>query len=226
LALFHIDDRQVIRADSLDAFPWVQHGFGTSLSENWPPPDGVLTAKQVHSNQVLIADGETSGVIGEGDALITSLPGTLVAIRTADCLPILIADAGRRAVAAIHAGWRGTVSDISTRTVETLADTFGCISSDLTAVIGPGIGECCFEVGPEVASQFRTLFPDREDLQGRTRISLAEANRRQLQAAGIPMEQIMVVDACTCCGGRRQFHSFRRDRESAGRMVSAIGIVA
>jgi YfiH family protein len=172
---------------------------------------------------VLIANGKSDGAMGEGDALITSQPGTLVAIRTADCLPILIADPVQRAAAAIHAGWRGTVAHISSRTVEKLSAVFGCRASDLIAVVGPGIGECCFEVGSEVASQFETLFPERDDLGGRTRISLAEANRRQLCQAGIPNEQITVVDRCTCCGGE-QFHSYRRDRDAAGRMVSAVGI--
>jgi hypothetical protein len=216
--------QQVINARSLQELPWLQHGFGTARSENWPPPGPVTTVKQIHSDRVLVADGQ-HGAIGEGDALIASVPGTLVAIRTADCLPILIADRVRRVVAAIHAGWRGTVAHISTRTVEILTARFGSKSSDLTAAIGPGIGECCFEVGPEVASQFGTLFPERNDLGGRTRISLTEANRRQLLAAGIQADRITAIQACTCCGGPR-FHSFRRDRESAGRMVSAIGILA
>jgi YfiH family protein len=207
----------------LQGLPWLQHGFGTRLSQDWPPPGLVITAKQIHSDRVLIANAASDGTVGEGDALITSQPGTLVAIRTADCLPILIADPGRSAVAAIHAGWRGTVAHISSLTVEKLSAAFGCRPSGLIAVVGPGIGECCFEVGSDVATQFETLFPERDDLGDRTRISLAEANRRQLREAGIPNEQITVVDTCTCCGGE-EFHSYRRDGHAAGRMVSAVGI--
>ena len=220
---FHLDERQIIRARPLEQLGWLEHGFGTRLSEGWPPSGPVIMAKQVHSDRVLDANGQRDGVIGEGDALIVSRPGTLVAIRTADCLPILVVDPVHRAAAAIHAGWRGTVARISSRAVEKLAHTFDSRSRDLIAVIGPGIGECCFEVGAEVASQFGTLFPEREDLQESTRISLAEANRRQLCDAGVPAEQIYISEDCTCCG-QEEFHSFRRDREASGRMLSAIGI--
>ncbi len=221
-AQFYFDDNQVIRVRSLDALPWVEHGFGTRLSRNWPPQPA-LTVKQIHSNRVLPANGRKSGVIGEGDALIVSQAGTLAAIRTADCLPILLADPVRRVVAAVHAGWRGTVAGISSLAVEELSNKFGSRSSDLIAVIGPGIGECCFEVGPEVASQFVGLFPERDNLQERTRISLVEANRRQLREAGVQADRIEDIQECTCCG-REQFESFRRDREASGRMVAAIGI--
>jgi YfiH family protein len=135
----------------------------------------------------------------------------------------LIADPVQRISGAIHAGWRGTVDRISSNVIDTLSHTFGSRISGLIAVIGPGIGECCFEVGPEVATQFEKLFPERNDLQGRTRINLAEANRRQLEEAGIPADRITVVDQCTCCGAE-EFHSYRRDRDASGRMVSAIGI--
>jgi YfiH family protein len=224
-ASFHIDDRQVIRACALDGLHWLQHGFGTRQSDHWPPDGRVIAARQVHSDRVLIANGDSAGLIGEGDALITSQPGTLVAIRTADCLPILIADPGQRVVAAIHAGWRGTIANISSDAIEILASQFGSHRADLIVVIGPGIGECCFEVGPEVASQFGTIFPERNDLEGRANIHLASANLRQLAKAGVPAQQITVVEECTCCGSER-YHSFRRDREASGRMLSAIGIVA
>jgi YfiH family protein len=221
---FYLDDHQVIRSRSLEQIPWLEHGFGTRLSRGWPPGP-TITAKQIHSHRVLIVNGQTQGVLGEGDALIVGQPGTLAAIRTADCLPILIADPVRQAVAAVHAGWRGTIAYISSVTVEQLSAMFDCRPGDLRVVIGPGIGQCCFEVGPEVASQFGNLFPERGDLQERTRFNLAEANRRLLIRAGVQADKIEVVDECTCCG-RERFESFRRDREASGRMVSAIGIKA
>jgi hypothetical protein len=221
-APFYLDQHQVIRARTLDRFPWLEHGFGTRLSQNWPPRSAI-TAKQIHSARVLLADGQSDGLLGEGDAIIVSQPGTLAAIRTADCLPILIADPIHRVVAAVHAGWRGTVAGISAATVVQLSNIFDTRPGDLIALIGPGIQQCCFEVGAEVASQFGNLFPERKDLQEKTRISLAEANRRQLLSAGILRHNIQVTNECTCCRHER-FESFRRDREASGRMVSVIGL--
>ncbi len=219
---FYLDEQQVIRSRSLDQFPWLEHGFGTRLSQNWPTGPAV-TAKQIHSARVLLADGYSHGVLGEGDAIVVSQPGTLAAIRTADCLPILILDPIRRVAAAVHAGWRGTVDQITSATVRQLSNTFDTRPGDVIALIGPGIQQCCFEVGAEVASQFGDFFPERKDVQERTRISLAETNRRQLISAGILPENIEAIDECTCCKPER-FESFRRDREASGRMVSVIGL--
>lgn len=218
----YLNSQQVIRARSLDAFPWLEHGFGTRLSQHWPPRPAV-SVKQVHSARVLAAEDLEEGVTVEGDAIIVSRTGTLAAIRTADCLPILIADPVRQVAAAVHAGWRGTAAGISSVTVEQMSSRFGSEESDLIAVIGPGIGDCCFEVGSEVAFQFGGIFPEREDLTGRTRINLAEANRRQLLGAGLQDSKIEIIDQCTCCGSER-FHSFRRDREASGRMISVVGL--
>jgi YfiH family protein len=219
---FYLDQQQVIQSRTLDQFPWMEHGFGTRLSQNWPPRPTV-TAKQIHSARVLLADGQNDGVLGEGDAIIVSQPGTLAAIRTADCLPILIADPIHRVAAAVHAGWRGTVAQIASATVGQLSNRFDTRPRDLIALIGPGIQHCCFEVGAEVASQLGNLLPERKDLQERTRISLAEANRRQLIGAGILPHNVQATNECTCCNPER-FESFRRDREASRRMVSVIGL--
>ena len=192
----------------------MEHGFGTRADVTWPADMPLATVRQVHSAEVLAADA-SGGVIGQGDALITDQPGVLLSVRTADCLPILMSDIRHRAVSAVHAGWRGAVLEVAPKAVQAMADRYGTRPEDLRVAIGPGIGQCCFEVGPEVAVQF--------GLSGRTRIDLAETNRRQLVQAGIPASQIVLTGMCTCCD-RSRFHSFRRDREAAGRMVSAIGI--
>jgi polyphenol oxidase len=165
------------------------------------------------------------GAAGEGDALISNRPGVMLAVRTADCLPILIADPKNRAVAAVHAGWRGAVLEIAAKAVETMRHEFRSRPEDLVVAIGPGIGGCCFEVGPEVAAQFAPFFPDREDLSGRTKVDLEETITRQLRRNGVTEGQINRSRLCSCCN-RDQFESYRRDREAAGRMVSAIGIFA
>lgn len=220
--MFRLDPDNVGRSGLLRDIPWLRHGFGTRLDSEWPSAAGLTWLRQVHSNLVIVAGGRT-GLLGEGDALITNQAGTLLTVRTADCLPILICDVRNRAVAAVHAGWRGTVSGIAGATVEAMGREYGSRPEDLRAVIGPGIGECCFEVGPAVAGQFGTIFPERDDLNRRTRLDLAEANRRQLVAAGLQPEHMDVAAICTCCN-KDVYESFRRDGEASGRMISGIGI--
>ena len=156
------------------------------------------------------------GVLGEGDALLENTPGSVVAVKTADCLPILLVDERQRAVAAVHAGWRGTVAGIAQRAVEAMRAEFGALPGELHAAIGPGIGKCCYEVGPEVAAQFGQ--------QGRGHVDLAAANRRQLMDAGVTPERIYASNLCTMCRGE-EFYSFRRDQEASGRMYSFAGIL-
>jgi YfiH family protein len=193
--------------------PWLEHGFGTRLSAGWPGKAGLASAKQIHSDRVLLV--ESSGPQGEGDALISNRPGIALTIRTADCLPILIADPRNRAVAAVHAGWRGVVSEIASKAIHALCQRFDSKPEDLIVAIGPGIGPCCFEVGPEVAVQFQ--------LSGRTKVDLIETTCRQLGRNGVNPGQISASRLCSCCGPEF-FESYRRDREAAGRMIAMIGV--
>jgi hypothetical protein len=211
----------VYRAEKLDQLSWLDHGFGTRLSAEWPDYALLATLRQIHSDKVLVADH--AGIIGEGDALISAQPGLTLAIRTADCLPLLIADPRNKTVAAVHAGWRGVVHEVAPKTVEAMARQFGSRPEDLTAVLGPTIGACCFEVGPEVAIQFARFFPERQDLSVRTKIDLAEAVVRQLRRIGVPSGQIGTCRLCTYCQSG-SFHSYRRDGAAAGRMISAIRV--
>jgi polyphenol oxidase len=218
--LFRLDSSHVYRAERFDQFSWLQHGFGTRLSTGWPDATGLATAKQVHSDQVVKAT--RPGHFGPGDALISEQPGVTVAIRTADCLPVVIVDPRTRAVAAVHAGWRGVVAGIAPKAVEAMRSEFGSRVEDLEIAIGPGIGPCCFEVGPEVAVQFRAFFAERNDLEGRARVDLAETITRQLRRNGVTTSQISTSGLCSCCNPEL-FESYRRDRENAGRMVTAVG---
>jgi polyphenol oxidase len=211
--LFRRGSDDVFREETLESFPWLQHGFGTRLSANWPNTTNLATTKQIHSDRVLRV--ESPGPQGEGDALIANLPGVGLAIRTADCLPILIADPRNRAVAAIHAGWRGVVSEIAPKAVEAMRRQFGSKPEDLVVAIGPGIGLCCFEVGPEVALQF--------GFSGRTKVDLVETTCRQLRRNGVKMGQISSAGLCSYCNPEL-LESYRRDREAAGRMVAMIGL--
>ena len=212
--MFYKDALEVYRVPELDALEWLVHGFGTRLADV-PALYGNLTMlKQIHSASCVAAAGRT-GVVGEGDALVESTPGTVVAVRTADCIPILLVDARHRAVAAVHAGWRGTVAQIARHALAAMGERFGTTPADLHAAIGPGIGKCCYEVGPDVAAQFGE--------PGRAHIDLAGANRAQLLEAGVTPSRVYSSNLCTRCRAE-EFHSYRRDREAAGRMHSFAGV--
>jgi polyphenol oxidase len=209
--MFYRDSQQIYHASGLDTLSWLVHGFGTRLAEL---PTNLTTLKQVHSADCLLAGGR-SGQLGQGDALLENQPGALVAVKTADCVPILLADEKNRAVAAVHAGWRGTAAGIAGKAIECMRRHFKTAPADLHAALGPSIGACCYEVGPEVAQHFGQMR--------RVHIDLVEANRQQLMRAGVSPERIYTAGLCTMCLPE-QFHSYRRDKEAAGRMYSFVGI--
>ena len=217
---FHLDSSGAYRVPAFLEFPWLEHGFGTRAATSWPDPSRLALLKQIHSTTVI--EAKSPGWLGQGDALTTNVPGLLTGIRTADCVPILLVDSRNRAVAAVHAGWRGTAGRIAAATAAEMGRLFGTSPTDLHAAIGPAIGECCYEVGPEVARRFAPWWPALESIDRPAHLDLVETNRRQLQEAGIPRERIFTGAVCTCCTGT--LHSFRRDKDAAGRMISAIGI--
>jgi len=197
---------------SLDSLNFIQYAFGTQHSI--PPPD-VVTVHQVHSARVIPNGGQPTRQGEDADALIDNTPGIALGVKTADCVPVLLADPVHRAIAAIHAGWRGTAKQIVPLAIRSMAAQFGTRASDLHVAIGPCIGPCCYEVGPEVAREFGA--------EERRYLDLRDINSQQLQAAGVPLGQISISDACTMCDST--YHSFRRDREGAGRMISWIRLV-
>lgn len=207
------------RSPLLEGESWLDHAFGTARVS---PPFPYILLKQVHGASVVDASAHEPGC--EGDALVAGDPGQFVAVKTADCVPLLLADPGTRLVGAVHGGWRGTQAGIAAAAVAELARR-GADPSRLLAAAGPCIRVCCFEVGPEVAVLFRDIFPERSDLSGRTRVDLIEATRRQLTVAGLRPERIALDGPCTVCAGD-EFHSWRRDRRTGARMFSAIGRTA
>jgi hypothetical protein len=203
---------ELLHSDLLTSLSWLEHGFGTR--DFAPDPETLASLRQVHSAAVLVA--ESAGCQGEGDALVTNHAGVAVAVRTADCLPILLADPAHHVVAAVHAGWRGTAAGIVGKTLERMRVEFGTEPGQVIAAIGPGIGVCCYEVGPEVAREFgRGEF----EIDRRVHVDLAGENRRRLIAAGVAPESIDDLRLCTRCRADL-FHSWRRDGAEAGRMVS------
>jgi YfiH family protein len=207
-------DQEVYRVSAFDRLEWLIHGFGTRLANIPERFRNLTTLKQVHSADCVLAGGR-SGILGVGDALLENSPGSVIAVKTADCIPILVVDPHHRAVAAVHAGWRGTAAGIVQRAVKEMQEHFGSDPADLEAALGPGILECCYEVGPEVAERFGR--------RGRARLDLPGINRLQLIQAGVSASRIYVSNLCTMCQPEK-FHSFRRDKDGAGRLYSFIGI--
>jgi YfiH family protein len=218
------------------------------------PATPLVTIRQIHSTVLVVAGAEDAARerSWKGDGLMTDEPGLLLGVQTADCIPVLVADRKRRAVAAFHAGWRGTVKRIVETGVGRMRLQFGSRPEDLIAAIGPGIGACCYAVGEEVLSSFESQFSYASDLfrevydtdPVRTKypmlfltqrapghspigpglhLDLAEANRRQLLAAGLKPRAIQSVGGCTSCQPAL-FFSHRASRGHAGRMLSVIGI--
>lgn len=177
------------------------------------PLEYLTTAKQVHGNDVAVVTSDMRGsgacdynsAIEATDALITNVPNTCLMIQVADCPPILLYDPGRQVIAAVHAGWRGSAQLITLKTVRTMVDHFDCQPKDIVACIGPSIGPCCYEVGPEVVYTVREAMGSLDGLaepstsSDRFHLDLWEANRRQLIEAGIQEQNIEVAQICTRC---------------------------
>jgi purine-nucleoside/S-methyl-5'-thioadenosine phosphorylase / adenosine deaminase len=212
----------------------------------------LLALRQFHSDVIHVA-GAPCEEAPRADALITNTPGLLLGVQTADCVPILLADTRRRVVAAVHAGWRGTLARIVVKTLGRMNMEFGTDPRHVVAVLGPAIGRCCYEVGPEVAQAFAAQFPAAADWfdgpfeqvsEGeepiglawltmmppghvppppRVQLDLRASNRRQLIDAGVPEKQIAVSDLCTACRTDLLF-SYRREGAKTGRLMGVIGI--
>jgi polyphenol oxidase len=192
----------------------------------------LVTAKQIHSaNSHIVLESEKSRKRVSCDALLTDRPKILLGIQTADCLPVLIVDPVHRAVAGIHAGWRGTLLRIVERTMARMSEMYGTVAADCMAGAGPAIGPCCFEVGPEVCEQFKTEFNygrelfSKHQLNGKANLDLRAANREQLLAAGLKSDNIFIMPDCTRCRLDLYF-SYRAEiaTGAVGRMLSVIGL--
>jgi YfiH family protein len=208
----------------------------------------LVTLKQIHSD-VVYPFAAVPEEPCRGDASITDEPGLLLGVQTADCVPILLVDPKKRGVAAVHAGWRGTLARIAEKAVGQMQMRFGSKPADLLAAVGPSIGGCCYEVGTEVAMQFKSQFAEASDWFDELRtgdepnplqwlnmmppghqpppknvlLDLRKANRAQLLAAGVRDANIFVSDLCTGCR-RDLFFSYRKEGPRSGRLLSVIGV--
>ena len=211
----------------------------------------IVTLRQVHSDVIHCVESVPAQPL-TGDGLLTATPGLLLAIQTADCLPVILVDAKRRALGVFHAGWRGTVRRIVEKGVGEMQRRFGSRARDLKAAIGPGIHGCCYEVGEEVRTKFESQFsygaslfheiaesdpvrekypllfltaraPGHSTLPKKIFLDLVEANRGQLLAAGVPAKSIEASSLCTNCNPDALF-SYRAEKGKTGRMMAVAGI--
>jgi len=226
--------------------------FLSAVTQNAIRP--LVTLKQIHSAIVRVVSRADAGdeALHKGDGMMTDEPGILLGIQTADCIPVLIAGRKRRAVAAFHAGWRGTLKRIVENGIGRMRLEFGSRPEDLIAAIGPGIGACCYAVGEEVRMEFESQFsyapelfsevydsnpikekypllfltaraPGHSNIGPALHLDLVEANRRQLLDAGLSADNIFIQGDCTSCH-RDRFFSHRADHGFTGRSLSVIGI--
>ncbi len=212
----------------------------------------LATLRQFHSDVIHVA-WEPAADAPRADAMATRAPGLLLGVQTADCVPILLADPRQRVVAAIHAGWRGTLARIVVKTLGRMQMEYGTRPCDVVAALGPAIGRCCYEVGSDVARSFASQFPNASEwFDGpfdqlaygedplwlpwltmmppghvppppRAQLDLRAANRWQLIDAGVPETQVDVSELCTACRTDLLF-SYRKEREKTGRMMAVIGV--
>ena len=211
----------------------------------------LVTLRQIHSDLVhAISAVPKSELVGDG--IITDTPGLVLGVQTADCLPVILVDPKRKAVGVFHAGWRGTLRRIVEKGVGEMRRNFGSEPENLQSAIGPGIRQCCFEVGAEVRGQFEAQFayagklfreikelnpvrekypmlfltaraPGHSELPIQLFLDLAEANRLQLLDAGLVAKDIHVSPLCTACRTDLLF-SYRKEKGVTGRMMAAVGI--
>ena len=207
----------------------VAHGFGTAGVEISEYIHGARYPRthQIHSAEVVAIDADAGDHILNADAFITNALGVVCYVRTADCVPILVADAVRGVVGAIHAGWRGTAADVVGATIAKMRARYGTDPKDVRAAIGPAICAECYEVGDEVMAKFRAkgMPVDRwvvpGQVKGGVRLDLKRANHDLLVRAGVPASAIELLPHCTRCGDGG-FASHRRAPHLTDRQVSFI----
>lgn len=185
------------------------------------PPERLATQRQVHGDTCVTVG--TGYVPTDSDAMIAVEQGWLLAVSAADCIPVLIYDSKVEVVAGVHSGWRGSARNIVAKTIRRLIEEFGTSPQDLFVYVGASAGQCCYEVGHDVASKFdpghsrplssdKFLFDNKGVVLG------------QLIDVGVPAQRIELDSRCTICDPT--LHSYRRDGARSGRMFGVIGVVA
>jgi hypothetical protein len=222
------------RSGGVSPAPWNAMNLGGGLgdapervAENWERLRAAADVRfarvrQVHGDRVVVAT-EPHEPLEEADAVATATAGVAACVSVADCVPVLLADPRSGAVAAVHAGWRGSLAGIGARAVALLVERFCADPEELLAAVGPSIGPCCYEVDPDLAERFRAAFGPSvaNSSPSQPRLDLWLANERTLRSAGLRARNVEVLGRCTSCDPER-FYSHRRDRGQTGRQVGFI----
>lgn len=189
----------------------------------------IASLKQIHSTRVAVFDSPVTAEVmvqGEGDALVTNQPQLLLVVRTADCVPVLLVDDKIGVIGAIHAGWRGAVGGIVSKTIQTCVEHFGSNAAHMHVAIGPSIGPCCYEIDAQVVEPLQTHYPDwlgvlQETRGGKAMLDLKMLIWHQVLASGIPEQHMERIEECTRCRDDL-FFSYRREGKVNGTMMSGI----
>ncbi len=201
------------------------NSFGLELKQ-------LVAAVQTHGTVVRIVEQQDAGsgandfatALPDTDALITCIPGLVLAIFTADCLPIFIYDSKTPAIGIVHAGWRGTIAGIVNLTLEKMMIAFGTKPADCMVALGPSIGGECFQVAPDLAECFAKLNPlVVKQSAEKYYVDLARYNQNLLQQAGVDTNKIILPSSCTSCQVT-EFFSYRAEGGTAGRMMGIISL--
>ena len=225
-----------LQAEGWGRFPGLVHGFSGRLQENSTASSLHLvenlplrTVRQVHGDEIIMVDQHSSAgnERPEADGMLTVDTGLLLGIASADCVPVLIVAPQQGLVAALHAGWRGTLKGIGARAVELLMADWSIDPASLWVALGPAIGGCCYEVGVEIGEalvqRWGTSSPSAwRPLGEKGFLDLREINLTKFERAGVPRAQTQFVGPCTFCDFSR-FASYRREGSSASRQLSMIG---
>ena len=201
------------------------------------PLSHLTLAQQIHSGNVTVISEEMRGqgsrsnddAISETDAMVTDIPGICLAVLVADCVPLLFFDPSKRVIGVAHAGWKGTVHGIGPKTVRVMETAFGSSAQDILVGMGPSIGPCCYQVGPEVIARVEDNFDAgggyilHESNRGTGYFDLWKANLGQLVGAGIKPNNVEMANTCTNHNPDR-FFSYRKQEGDTGRFGAGIVI--
>lgn len=188
------------------------------------PKDNIYLPIQKHTNKIHVLESDLKPIIA--DAVLTEKKGVLIGVQVADCAPILLYDKGKNVIGAVHAGWRGTTSQILKHSVKTMQYRFHCSTKDILIAIGPSIRQCCYNVGDEVKDAIQKATGEGTYCHNQNNkyfIDISSANMVQALSMGIPQQNIWQSDECTSCNPNR-FYSYRYVKGSTGRQGGFIGI--
>jgi len=223
----------------LDAYPFIIHGFFVK-NQNFPPDrktkevekflhritsreKELISLSQMHQDEcVIMTSGDKLKTRYKGDAVLTDRDDIFISVWVADCVPIFLVEEKRRVVGLVHAGWRGTLMGIVQKALEKAELQLGCKPENFTVLFGPCLQSCCYRVSDDVA----ILFDERcihHLSDGELTLDLICANLKQLLRCGVKEDKIFATDRCTFCD-EKLFHSYRREKENAGRMIGFMGL--